>query len=233
VFAAAQDSDTMKQHVLPVLKDLGIKPVDTAIMDAPVNDTAALQSNVKLISERFKAAKASTVLIVGPAGANWLTYNDASYKPKLLFTDMAAPRAYATNKSTSNTSLLNGSLSGGGYGPDQARYDEAEMQRCVRTLKSAGVDTPSPAASKGDASNQPYQAAFQACPDVAVVRAWLSAAGRNLNYGTLAAAIDGLQVHIPGDPTPLKYGPPPARDGNPAVYIFGWDESVRDFVLEK
>jgi hypothetical protein len=233
VFAAAQDSDVMNKHVLPVLTSLGIKPVATAIMDAPVSDTAAVQSDVKLISERFKSANADTVLIVGPAGANWLTFNDSSFKPKLLFTDIAASRAYATNKSTTNTSLLDGSLSGGGYGPDQARYDEPEMQRCVAVLKGAGIDTPSPALSKNDPSNQQYQAAFQACPDVAVVRAWLNAAGRNLNYGTLAAAVNGLTVHIPGDPTPLKYGPPPARDGNPAAYIFAWDESAKDFVIEK
>jgi hypothetical protein len=201
-------------------------------MDAPLNDPTAIQRDITDITERFKAAGADTVLIVGPAGANWLTYNDPSLRAKLLFTDIAAPRAYATNKATTDTSLLEGSLSGGGYGPDQARYDEPEMQGCLKILKSAGIDTPSPDSTKGDPSNQPYQAAFQACPDVAVARAWLNAAGRNLNYGTLAAAIDGLEVHIPGDPTPLKYGSD-ALDGNPAAYIFGWDEATKEFVREK
>jgi len=106
------------------------------------------------------------------------------------------------------------------------------MQSCLEVLKAAGIDTPSPDSTKGDPSNQPYQAAFQACPDVAVLRAWLTAAGSNLDYGTLAGAIDGLEVHIPGDPTPLKYGPN-ALDGSPAAYIFGWDEATKAFVLAK
>ena len=82
-------------------------------------------------------------------------------------------------------------------------------------------------------SNQPYQAAFQACPDVALIRAWLEAAGKNLNYGTLESAIDGLKVTIPGDPTERTYGPPPAADGNPTVYFFNWDESKKEFVVDE
>ena len=234
VFASALDSETMKRAVLPVLADLGIKPVETAIMDAPVNDTAAVQSNVKLIEERFKAAHADTVLVVGTAGANWLLYrSDPTYRPKLLFTDVTAPRAYVKNKSTTDTSILDGSLSGGGYGPEQAIYDESQMQQCIGILKKAGIATPSPAASRGDPSNLPYQAAFQACPDVAVTRAWLEKAGKNLNYGTLRVAIDGLTVHIPGNPTPLKYGPPPAADGDPAAYLYGWDQATKDFVVQQ
>jgi hypothetical protein len=233
VYATSQDSENMNKYVLPTLADLGVKPVETAVMDAPVSDTAAIQTNVNLIAERFKAAKADTIVVVGPAGATWLQYNNGDYRPQLLFTDFAAPRAFATNKSTTDTSPLNDSLTAGGYGPDQARFDEPAMQACIKTLKDAGIETPTPAASKDDPSNQPYQAAFQACPDVAVTRAWLEAAGKNLNYGTLAAAIDGLTVHIPGDPKPLQYGPPPAADGNPAVYIFGWDSAEKDFVLKK
>ena len=40
-------------------------------------------------------------------------------------------------------------------------------------------------------------------------------------------------MSIPGDPTEARtYGPPPAADGNPSVYFFGWDDAARDFVLE-
>ena len=158
---------------------------------------------------------------------------DNPYRPHLLFTDVLAARAFATNKSTTDTSILDGSLSAGGYGPDQARFDEPKMQECVKVLKAAGVDTPSPDASGSDESNQPYQAAFQACPDVALIRAWLEAAGKNLNYGTLESAIDGLKVTIPGDPTERTYGPPPAADGNPTVYFFTWDGSKKEFVVDE
>jgi hypothetical protein len=105
------------------------------------------------------------------------------------------------------------------------------MQKCIAILTKAGIDVPAPKDVKADPSNMPYQSAFQACADVALMRAVLDAAGPNLNYGTFAASIDGLKVKIPGDPTERTYGPPPAADGNPAAYLYTFDTSANDFVL--
>jgi hypothetical protein len=129
-------------------------------------------------SQRFQDAGADTVLLVGPSGANWPTalQTDPSYRPKLLFLDRLAGVSFSTNAATTDLSILDGSLAGGGYGPDQARFDEPEMQACIGVLTKAGLETPPPSASTS-ASDQPYQAAFQACPDVALLKAWITAAG--------------------------------------------------------
>ena len=160
--------------------------------------------------------------------------DDTSYRPKLLFLDITAPRAFATSDATTDTSILDGSLSGGGYGPDQARYEEPEMQKCLAILEDAGIETPAPEDfDAAEASNQPYQAAFQACPDMALVQAWLEAAGENLNYGTLAAAQDGLELVDPGRSDRAHLRPAAGRGRRtPSVYFFGWDDAARDFVLE-
>jgi Periplasmic binding protein len=235
VWAAARDKEQLDEHVLPVLKELGVKPVATGIAVAPADDQAAQRAETATMAERFKAAGADTLVLVGASAQGWPTNmsGDTSYRPKLLFLDVLAPRAFATNAATTDTSILKGSLSGGGYGPDQARFEEPEMQKCVATLKAHGITTPAPDTVGSDPANQPYQAAFQACPDVALLRAALDAAGKDLNYGTFGAAIDGLKLTIPGDPTRRTYGPPPAADGNPAAYLFGWDEATHDFVLQK
>jgi Periplasmic binding protein len=235
VVAAAQEKASMDKVVLPKLKSLGITPVATAVIDAPVSDTAALQTNVNLIAEKFKSAGADTVVVVGSSGANWPLYTqDNPYRPKNLFLDILASRAFATNADTKSTAILKDSLSAGSYGPDQARWDEAEMQKCVATLTKAGIDAAAKPPSQfdpNDMSNQPYQATFFSCPDMALTKAVLEAAGKNLNYGTLAAAINGLKVTIPGDPAERTYGPPPAADGNPQAYLFAWDEAKKEFVL--
>ena len=237
VFADTGDSAAMKNQVLPALKDLGITPVASAVMDAPVGDTAAIQSKVNLIAQNFQSRGADTVLIVGIEGTNWMTYMKSNpYRPKLLFTDTTAPLSFVSNASTTDAdlALLDGALEGGVYGPDQAVYDEPGMQACIKTLTAAGVKVPSPALSKpGDASDLPYQAAFRTCPAMTLTKALLEKAGRNLNYGTLAAAMNGLKVKIPGDPTERTYGPPPAADGNPAPYIFAWDAAKKKFVLDQ
>jgi hypothetical protein len=235
IWAAQRDEKLVDDLVVPTLKDLGVKPVATGIAVAPADDAAAQQNETNTFAQRFKSAGADTLVLVGSSAQGWPTNmaSNPSYRPKLLFLDQLAPKAFAINAATKDTSILEGSLSGGSYGPDQARFDEPAMQACVKILKAHNVDTPEPKDVGTDPSNQPYQAAFQACPDVALVKAWLGAAGKKLNYGTLAAAEDGLKVAVPGDPTERTYGPPPDADGNPTPYLYTWDENTHDFVLQK
>ena len=78
-----------------------------------------------------------------------------------------ATRARVRSAALARVELMDGSVTGGPYGPDQAVYDEAAMQECVATIEAAGVDVPSPD-SIDDPSLQPCYSAFFACPDVAL-----------------------------------------------------------------
>jgi hypothetical protein len=233
VYGAERDQVTIDGTVLPVLDELGIEVVETGIMDAPADDPAAVQASVQTIAQSFEASGADTIVIVGASGQDWpsaMAEND-SYRPKLLFLEQTGARAFYTNEATTDTSVLEGSLLGGGYGPDQARFEEAAMQECVQIATDAGIEVPSPdEVGDDDPSNQPYQAPFQACPDVYLMQAWLDAAGEDLNYGTLAAAAQGLELVIPGDPETRTFGPFPAGDGNPTAYLFAWDEAAQDYL---
>jgi hypothetical protein len=235
VFASASDQTALDGQILPLLEELGVEPVEVGIMDAPTDDTAAIQSTVGLISESFQAADADTVLAVGLSASQWPLYTvqDDSYRPTLLFTDLIGATSFATNATVTDTSALEGSLSGDTYGPNQEKYDEESMQDCIAILDAAGVDVPSPDETGDDPSQQQFQAAFYACPDMALIQAWLEAAGEDLNYGTLGAAIDGLEVAIPGDPDARTYGEGDALDGDPTAYLFGWDEEESTFVLDE
>ena len=226
----SEDTATLNNDILPALKDVGVTPVETAVMDAPVSDTAAIQNKVNLIASKFQASGVDTVVLGGQAAANWPQYMSTNpYRPKLLFLDVIGARSFVTNKSTTDTSILKDSIAGGPYGPDQAIFEEAQMQTCIKTLTAAGVKAPAPDTTAGDASNQPYQAAFQVCPVIDVMKAWLQAAGKNLNYGTLTSAIDGLKVKVSGDPTERVFSPT-ALDGNAKAYLFSWDEAKKAYV---
>jgi hypothetical protein len=234
VYAAARDEEAMNQ-IIDLLGELGIDPVDTGVMDAPPTDQAAIASSVQTIAQRFDSSGADTVVLVGLSAQDWPTNmaDNTSYRPTLLFLDATGLRAFATNAATTDTSVLEGAVAGGVYGPDQARYDEPQMQDCIATLEDAGVEVPTPESVGDDPSNQPYYAAFFACPDMALLTAWLDAAGEDLNYGTLANALDGLEVAIPGDPDPRTYGPPPAADGDPTAYLYDWDQDNQELVLRE
>ena len=234
VYAATLDQDTLDELVLPTLEELGVEPVDVAVNDAPRNDAVAVQTQTQLIAERFESSGADTILLVGLSSQDWpLNLSDGTYRPALRFLERTAITAFATNAAVSDTSILEGALAGGAYGPAQAIFDEAAMQDCLAILDAADLGTPSPAEVGEEPSNQPYQAAFQACPDVALLRAWLEAAGEDLGYGTLQAAVDdGFTVAVPGDPDERTYGPAPSSDGDPAAYLFSWDESAGVLVRE-
>jgi hypothetical protein len=233
VFGATRDQEELEQVVVPALEDAGVDVAETGIMDAPADDQAAVNDSVKTIASRFDASGVDTVVIVGPSGQDWPTNmaDDDSYRPTLLFTTDTAPKAFTSNAATTDTSVLDGSYAGGPYGPDQARFEEDAMQECIGILTDAGLETPAPEDSGDDPSNQPYQAAFQACPDVVITQALLEAAGEDLNYGTLEAAIDGLEVAVPGDPTPRIFGPAPDSDGDPTAYLYEWDTDAQKYVL--
>jgi ABC-type branched-subunit amino acid transport system substrate-binding protein len=229
----SEDTATLNDDILPALKAEGVTPVETAVMDAPVSDTAAIQNKVNTIAQKFQSSGVDTVVLGGLAAANWPTYMESNpYRPKLMFLDITGARAFVTNKSTTDTSLLKDSVAGGPYGPDQAIFEEPTMQACIKTLTAAGVKTPSPDTLSGDASNQPYQAAFNVCPVVDVLKALLEKAGKNLNYGTLATAIDGLKVSVSGDPTTRVFSPT-ELDGNATAYLFTWDPATKAYVVLK
>ncbi len=220
-------------QVVATLKGLGVTPVETGIADAPTDDTAASEAAVKLIAEKFKSSGVDTVLAVGGPGAQWPTNmdDDSSYRPKLLFTAYNAPLAFAASAASGDLSILDGSLAGGLYGPEQARYEEALMTECIAIIEAAGIPTPSPDTTSGEQGDQPYYAALQACPNMVLILSLLERAGEKLNYGTLAAAIDGLEITIPGDPAPRTYGPAPAGDGDPAAFLFKWDTASQALVV--
>lgn len=228
VYAGPEDADRLDSEILPLLEELGVEPVATGVMDAPQDDPAAVRTTTGVAAERFRSADVDTVLLVGTSAQAWgITMVDQPYRPKLLFTSAPSIGAFTDDEAGYDTSLLEGSALGSTYGPTQSSFEEPNMQRCIGVLEDAGIDVPVPAEVEPDVMT--YTAAMESCRNVALLRALLEAAGQDLNYGTLVAGVDGLAVDIPGDPVPFTYGPPPAADGQPAVYLFSWDQAARDW----
>lgn len=233
VFAREADREETEGVVLPVLEELDVDVVEVAISDAPADDAAATDAQIQTIGERFESQDVDTVVLVGASSANWARAMASDpYRPRLMFLDITAARAFATSGDTTDTSVLDDALIAGGYGPDQAIFDEAGMQECIATIEAAGIEVPAPDEVGGEDPNvQPYQAAFQACADVGLLVPLLEAAGENLNYATLEAAIDGLTVTVPGNPEERTYGPPMAFDGDPSAYFYTWEGPELQFQL--
>ena len=231
VIAGTAEEAEMTDVFLPLLDELGVDVVEHAVIDAPQDDPAATYAQVRTIAERFEAAGVESVIPLGGAGQTWPNaMADQPYRPRLVFPQtVGGVQAFLLDASQTDRSLLEGSIAGGSYAPDQAVYDQAGMRDCIQVIEDAGVDVPGPDEVDDDAT--PWIAAFQACPTMALLQAVLEAAGDDLNYGTLQAAGEGLgELPIPGDPAPRHYGPPPATDGDPTPYLFTWDASAEEYV---
>ena len=227
-------TQTDVDQVSKALADLGIQPLETLIADFDTNDVNASQAMIRLHAEKFKSAGVDTLILVGGNGASWLTTmeKDTSFRPKLLFTNTQPIGVLTSSETTTDLSILDGTYTGGLFGPNQAVWEDATMQACIAIIEAAGQEVPSPDAVAGIQGDTRYQLAFQTCPPMALAKALLDKAGKNLNYGTLDSALNGLEVTVPGDPAPRTYGPGGAGDGNPSAFLFTWDAARKDLVLD-
>jgi hypothetical protein len=236
VFATAPDQALLEDTVLPLLDELGIEPVDTGVLDAPENDVAAQNAATGVIAERFRAAGADIVLVVGAGGVSWAGGIEATdYRPRTLFTDLNNILGYTTDEAGRDLSILDEAVAGHVYrAPADRPLDEwPNLRECLAIQREAGLEIEDPAdVSEGEPEQ--FVASWSACRNVTLLRAIADAAGEDLNYGTFQQAGHDLgELTLPGFPDPFRYGPPPATDGDPPAYLFDWDPSGEDFVVRE
>jgi hypothetical protein len=226
VVATLQNETALRQEIEPLLDELGIEPVEVGVIDAPEDDVAAQNAAVGVLAERFRAAGADTVLVTGESGLTWANgVEQTDYRPQLAFTNVTSIEAYTQDAASRDLSVVEGAVAAA----QLEAYDEANMQACIDTIgNSLGIDIVDPATVPEGEPNH-FVAASSACRNVPLMEALLGAAGEDLNYGTLAAGAEGLEVEIPGYPEPFVYGPDDAADGDQAPELFEWDPQSETF----
>lgn len=228
------DQATLDSEFLPLLDELGLEPVESAVLEAASDDAVEQVAQTEVIAQRFESEGVETVLVVGNAGVSWSRgIESLGYRPRFLGTDLNSMLAYVMAEEGYDATVLENAALGGLYGPNTAVFAEPGMQRCLSELAEAGLEVPDPG-GLGDEDPNPFVSASSACRYLALVEALLHAAGPDLNHGTLALAADGLgEVPIPGTPDPYVFGPPPAADGDPTVYLYAFDPVAEDFVIQE
>jgi len=237
VFSGPAEAAQTEDVIVPLLEELGIEPVEVVLQEEPPGgevDIVEQNRQVAVIAERFEAAGVDQVLAVGSSGLGWAGgVESLDYRPKLLLTDQSSITAYANDTAGRDLSVLDGAVAGNVYGGAQNIFELPQMQDCVSIVTDAGIEVPEPA-SLGEDEGAIYSAGMESCGYVSLLQALLEAAGEDLNYGTLAAAVaDGLEVDLPNQPDPLTYGPPPAADGDAPAYLYDWDPAAVDFILRE
>ena len=110
------------------LDELGIEPVDSAVLDAPQDDITAQNQATGVIAERFKSQGIDKILVVGSAAvpiANGFAPLD--YRPQLLFTSRVSVEAYV-NGNDPDVSMFEDAVLGA---IDNEVFEEDAMQDCL------------------------------------------------------------------------------------------------------
>lgn len=221
-------SEPQLQPMLDLLDELGIEPVDTAVLDAPPDDLVAQNQATAVIAESFQSQGIDKILVVGSAAvpiANGLAPLD--YRPQLLITSRVSINGY-TSGIEPDVSMLEGAVLGS---IDNELIEEEAMQDCIAILEDAGITGIVDPNTQADDEPQPFISASAACRNMNLFAAIAEAAGEDLNYGTFLAAGESLgAVHLPGAEDDYVYGPYPARDGDQPMFLFDWDPAEELFV---
>jgi Periplasmic binding protein len=224
VVAISQDKALLEDSIEPLLADLDVKPAEVAIIDAPPGDTVVTTANAAVVAERFQSSGIDTVLVVGTGASAWSDgLETTSYRPQNRYAGMNELLSWINDAAGNDLSVLEGAVTGGPFGPKPDQWALPSMQKCLDVLDEAGISVPEPAAGQVPSGTpQPFVSAATGCNNMALVEALFDAAGKDLNYATLRAAGDGLEVQMPAWKDPMTYGPPPAADGDPTMYRYDW-----------
>lgn len=235
VVGMAADQQALDSTIEPVLAELGVTTVETALIDAPATDTAANYAAAEVIAQRFESAGAEQVLVLGTAAAVPFMQGilRTAYRPQLVFSNLNAISAFTSNDGN-DFSILEGALAGAPYDLfDDFLTMGGATKECVDNQTAAGLvlkheaDVP---------EGEPTQAvsSLLACSQMALLEAILQKAGPDLDFGTFKAAGDSLgAIDLASYPDPMNYGAPPSADGDPKVYVYEWDTAAADFVLSE
>lgn len=233
VFAISTEAGLMEDVALPALEEAGVEPLETAVLDAPPDDLTAQNAAVGVLAERFESSGVDQVLIIGSGGLTWANgVQSLGYRPQLLVTDKGAVDAFTASPGV-DLALLEDAIGASADVPPADAYDTPELQDCLAVQEAAGYPSPDPATLAPEDRGE-VAAAFVSCGNVALFRAIVEGAGEELNYGTLQQSGEQLgEFTVPGTPDPYHFGPPPAADGDPVVYLYDWNAAEQSFELRE
>ncbi|MEU8139900.1 ABC transporter substrate-binding protein [Streptodolium elevatio] len=229
VISNINEQAVMKDTVIPALQKLGVTPVETAVLDAPAQDPAAVGQQTGVFIQKFQASGADTVVVVGSMGASFpQVLEQTKYRPRLLFTDVGQANGYVGDKAKHDFTTLNDAA---GLGFD-VKWDDPAIKDCVSTIEAAAPELKGklvdPATVPGGQPT-PGSSASIACMNLGLFKAIADKAGKDLNYETFQNAgfnLGAYQVPTYVDPatytrdTPHGAMPPHLYKFNPATQKF-------------
>jgi ABC-type branched-subunit amino acid transport system substrate-binding protein len=230
VVGVVNEQSLVEETVLPALRKLGVNPVETGILDANFRDAAAVAQQMGVFIQKFQAAGADTVVVVGGTGAEFpKQLEKTSYRPRLLFTSTSQVSTYINDTARHDYTTMDNAAAVA-VGID---WNEPKMQECVATLEAAvpelkGKLIDPQALAPGQP--QPQVSLYSACRTLSLFKAIADKAGPTLDYQTFQSAGQSLgSFQQPRMVDKASYTPATPHGAIPAV-LWKYDPATRKFV---
>ncbi|MCF2531134.1 ABC transporter substrate-binding protein [Yinghuangia soli] len=231
VISNVYEQAVMKDSVIPALQKLGVTPVETAVLDAPPQDPAAVGQQTGVFIQKFQASGVDTIVVVGNMGASFPpVLEQTKYRPRLLFTDMGQAAGYTGDKGKHDFTTLTDAMALG----FRSDWLGSGNRECVATVEAASpelkgklVDPATLAPGAPDLG----AAVSTACQNLGLFKAIAEKAGKDLNYETFQNAGFALgSFPIPTYAEPATYSKETPA-GNIPVRTSKYDPATQKFVI--
>jgi hypothetical protein len=214
------------------LTKLHVPVVVTAVDSAPQGDTAAENTQIGPIVQRFESDGVNEVVAVGDGSAIWpegLSAIQSTYNPPWVATSEADfTGAVGSDYSPANLSNV---VTSSPLTPPAAIWHNAGTQQCVHIIKKAypsdqirayGATVPE--------SEETWLSVELACTDMALFTDIAKAAGKDLTVSSFVHAGYRLKnLMLPGTNAPVSFGPGRPYALGP-VYIVHYDAATKAVV---
>jgi ABC-type branched-subunit amino acid transport system substrate-binding protein len=189
VYAAQVANKPLLDAAVKALTDAGYKPAETALNDAPDNDTQAATVQDKAIAQRMMNAHVDTVIDAGQfiPGAD---FDGAGFHPSLYTLDSGNIAAAAFTNPLGKFPIVAGIAASGVAAPE---FQTAAFKNCAAEWKKATGKDIQNQLQEDVAGKSSGDVAMQiACTTLQIFVAGAKAAGPNLNNETLQKGIESL-----------------------------------------
>ncbi|MEX5635400.1 ABC transporter substrate-binding protein [Parafrankia sp. FMc2] len=197
VVSYKDDQALLDTTVLPTLRGRNIAITETAVMDADIKDPAAVSSQLNVFIQKFQSDGVNAVLLIAGAQSQFpAELAKTSYRPQLLFQSNNQAGAFIFGASDDDLKVLDGALSLG-----QAVDYTPRDNPCIATVEAAVPAARGKIINPGDVPKGQPQIAISegiACQTLALFRAVVQKAGKNLTYQSFQQAAFSLgKINLP------------------------------------
>jgi ABC-type branched-subunit amino acid transport system substrate-binding protein len=204
VYAAQSANKPLIDVGTKALEDAGYTVKETALNDAPDDDTQAANAQDKVIAQRFQSAGVDTVIDVGkfiPA----TTFDGVGYHPSIYTLTTGDIAASAVTNPLAKFPTVGGLMVSNNA---DAAYDSKAFQACRAVYeKASGVTVKTPAEETKLGKSTGFVALMNACTTMQIFVDGATKAGKYLNNETLAKGVESLGKVELADGTIGSFGP--------------------------